>query len=683
MASTVVEVFLRAKMEEFRQGLKGAGAEADKFFSKLEEHRSAMRKTALAAGAILAGEILFLKKVTAEAARQEAEENRLRVAIGNVAKARATDADMLIRQASAMQQVTKFGDEEIISAQAMLATFQLTGDQIAAMIPRLLDMAEGMEKMGKGQQDLQQLAILMGKAFTGQVGALSRYGVVISDDVKKSGDFNSILLEMDKNFKGAAEGGIKTFLGQLQQASNITSDMREQIGAVLIPALSALLRKIVPVILALTEWIKENQRLVAVLIGVGIAGPGLVLALSTLGLLLSGLPALFIALSGPLGWVALGFLAVAGAVVAFTAAQEKIPTTIEGIDKELAKLSKRLNELIEIQDEAGKRGDVSRFSQTAATESEKTKELIEKIDKLTKARAKMVEEAERQKTIQDALKVAMEGEKAAVVDLDKHILESVAALDLKLEQDKALKKLLDEIAPSPVGGGRTARSADLDAFVEETTLAMGTVATEADFNAALISDAFHLAFVEDIEGPARFFTDTFLTVFDELRAAGDNFVQAFGKAFAAAFIRVIRVAVESAVAEILVEKIKEMGKAGIRSILNPGNLLALAPIAAAAAAAVTALRAIEGQFAKKSFELGGVLPKTGSFFGHEGEIVFNPRRNTAADLAGFLADAGGGAVLAGSVNVFPSHYGDNYSMIDVRRQARLIGDEVRRAVWGK
>ena len=81
-------------------------------------------------------------------------------------------AESLKAYASELQNVTTFGDEQIISAMSLLSTFQLNSAAIKEIIPNLLDMTASTGT-------LEGNTIALGKAFTGQVGVLGRYGVVI------------------------------------------------------------------------------------------------------------------------------------------------------------------------------------------------------------------------------------------------------------------------------------------------------------------------------------------------------------------------------------------------------------------------------------------------------------------------------------------------------------------------
>ena len=177
---------------------------------------------------------------TVAAYRKQLEaETRLRASLRNVASASADGADKLMQLASALQQTTTFGDEQIISGQAMLATFQLNEDAIAALTPRMLDMAAAM---GTGGDGLTTIALQLGKAFTGQIGALSRSGVLIDKlglSIAKSqgptSEFAFLIEQLDKNFEGLAEELGQTTIGRIDQLKNKISDINEELGKTALP----------------------------------------------------------------------------------------------------------------------------------------------------------------------------------------------------------------------------------------------------------------------------------------------------------------------------------------------------------------------------------------------------------------------------------------------------------------
>ena len=151
--------------------------------------------------------------------------------------------------ASALQKVTKFSDEQIISAEAILLRFRSIGKEI---FPRAteasLDLAEALGI------DATSAATMLGKALSSPgegVARLKAAGVDFTkaqeDMIKKmtlSGDTAGaqrlILDELSKTTGGAATEAGKTFAGQIEILRNQFSDTLETIGGQFLPGLTNL-----------------------------------------------------------------------------------------------------------------------------------------------------------------------------------------------------------------------------------------------------------------------------------------------------------------------------------------------------------------------------------------------------------------------------------------------------------
>jgi len=198
------------------------------------------------------GLAVAIKKSTEAAKKQFIAEAKLIGSLSNVASASEGGATELIKYASELQKVTTFSDENIISGMAMLGTFQLNETQIKAITPRMLDMATATSTAALEGGDLSAIALQLGKAFTGQVSSLTRSGVLIDKTAHKMAlakgsteEFNFILDELDRNFKGMAEQIAKSPVGALLQMENKIDDNVEAIGTRMIPIQASWTEKMV------------------------------------------------------------------------------------------------------------------------------------------------------------------------------------------------------------------------------------------------------------------------------------------------------------------------------------------------------------------------------------------------------------------------------------------------------
>lgn len=176
--------------------------------------------------------------------------------------------DQLSEQAEALQKLTKFSDEAVMSAQSLLLTFtNVKGKVFEDSIPLILDMSQAMG------QDLKSSTIQLGKALNDPIKgmtALTRVGVAFTEKQKKqietlvkagkSAEAQRIILaELRTEFGGSAEAAGKTFAGSLERLKNQLDDVKESVGRVIINALTPFIGKAAEFISSI-DWEKVIKR---------------------------------------------------------------------------------------------------------------------------------------------------------------------------------------------------------------------------------------------------------------------------------------------------------------------------------------------------------------------------------------------------------------------------------------
>jgi hypothetical protein len=204
---------------------------------KLErDYVKAIRQAKLfgvAIGAVAAGLIAGIVRNTIEAERVQAQ---------LTAALKSTGAEAWITQgqinamATALQRATTFGDEEIISAQALLLTFKnIGGETFPRATVAILDMATAMG------MDLKSATLQVGKALNDPilgVTALARAGIQFSEDQKamikslvETGQHAEaqrlVLGELESQFGGSAAAARDTMGGALKALTNAFGDLLE------------------------------------------------------------------------------------------------------------------------------------------------------------------------------------------------------------------------------------------------------------------------------------------------------------------------------------------------------------------------------------------------------------------------------------------------------------------------
>lgn len=219
--------------ENMSKGFSSAGLKAAAF------------KAAIAGAAVATAALLKLSYDSLKAFQaQERAETRLESIAKKVTNATDEQIESLKELSGEMQKITTFGDEVVISLQSQLASFGLNTDQIKLLTESSLDMLAATKGTNATQEDAINIANMMGKAYTGLPGNLSRVGILLDDqqsELLKTGDemtrVNTLIEVMQQNYGGLARDLRNTTEGEIQAAKNAFGDMQEAIGERLSPTL--------------------------------------------------------------------------------------------------------------------------------------------------------------------------------------------------------------------------------------------------------------------------------------------------------------------------------------------------------------------------------------------------------------------------------------------------------------
>lgn len=215
-------------------------------------------------GAMVAG---AFESVSAFAESENAV-TQLEAALKSTGGASGLFVEDLQDQASALQRLTKYTDESVMSAQGLLLTFtSVKGPVFQEAIGTILDMSTALG------QDLKSSAIQVGKALQDPINgitALRRVGVNFTDDQKEvisklveTGKVMEaqrlILKELNTEFGGSAVAAGQTFSGQLTILKNNFGELEEKIGGVLVKALNPFVAKMVNLVTEVNfeDWLEK------------------------------------------------------------------------------------------------------------------------------------------------------------------------------------------------------------------------------------------------------------------------------------------------------------------------------------------------------------------------------------------------------------------------------------------
>jgi len=253
----------------------------------------------------------FARASVRAAGVQEQAEAQVRAALESMGDVSGRTFDQLTDQASRLQGVSLYGDEEILEkVTANLLTFgNISGDVFDRTQQAALDMSQ---RLG---QDLQSSAVMLGKALNDPIAgltALGRVGVQFTEEQKEqirtmvaAGDVAAaqtlILAELESQYGGAARAAADTDSGKITQAWNAIGDAMETVGAIILPIVAQFAEKVKEAAEAFQTLSPETQTMIVKSLALAAAlGPVLLMG----GWLVSALAPLagvFAAIVSPIG----------------------------------------------------------------------------------------------------------------------------------------------------------------------------------------------------------------------------------------------------------------------------------------------------------------------------------------------------------------------------------------------
>ena len=250
---------IKVKFTGDTSSLNRAADDSGRAVSKWTDHVKGFG-VAAAAAAAAAGAALFQFGRQSVQAFVEAEQAQTKLAdafqrFPNIAD---TTIDRLNALNAELAKKTKFDDDATASGQAMLAQFGLTGAQLEQLTPLMQDFA------AKTGQDVTSAASQLGKALLGQGRALKLVGIDFEDAGSVGANFEQIMTGLNEKVGGFAETQGKTAAGQAAILSNQFGELKEQVGAQLLPALL----KLAEAGLKVVDFIQKNKEIVFPLIGI-------------------------------------------------------------------------------------------------------------------------------------------------------------------------------------------------------------------------------------------------------------------------------------------------------------------------------------------------------------------------------------------------------------------------------
>jgi hypothetical protein len=233
-AVRTLKLNLLADTKNFSNGLNNAEAKSNSFSKKIGKN-FAVAGAAIGAAAIALG----IDAVKAAAADQKSQK-LLSVALKNTTKATDLQVQKTEDWISATQFATGVADDELRPALARLVRSTGNVGKAQDLLKIALDVSAGSGK------DLGTVTAALGKAYDGNLGALKKLGVPLSDTIIKNKDLAGAIKVTEDKFKGSSAAAAGTLAGKMAILGKRVGEAKESIGTAIIDALTPLAEKWLP-----------------------------------------------------------------------------------------------------------------------------------------------------------------------------------------------------------------------------------------------------------------------------------------------------------------------------------------------------------------------------------------------------------------------------------------------------
>ena len=254
--SRSINVILNLK-DQFTSPLKKATANAkatERSFKmgmrNIKKSVSGMVKTgvkgiAVATGVNLAATGIFIKQSVDAYKEAQLQVTKMESVLKNTKGINKEQINDLKAYTSVLQAKGVVEDDVLKAGITSASVFGLQADTIKKLLPGMADLAVKEKGINVTSEDMANYGKLLGKAMSGQTGALKKAGIVLDkhqEQIMKTGTETqkaALLTDLlKKKVGGVNEAMAQTDQGRIQQLKNDFGDFQEEIGAVVLPVMA-------------------------------------------------------------------------------------------------------------------------------------------------------------------------------------------------------------------------------------------------------------------------------------------------------------------------------------------------------------------------------------------------------------------------------------------------------------
>jgi hypothetical protein len=233
MADTrTLKLSLLADVNKFLDGMNKAETGTKSLGSKVGKYSKAMAGAFLAVGAA-AG--VMAVKIGVDSVKAAIEDEKSQATLAQALKntTKATNAQIKSSEDWIYKQQISYGisDSKLRPALANLARATSNVEKAQKLTNLAMDISAATGK------DVESVSLALAKAYNGNFGALTKLGIPLDANIVKTKDFNALTEQLNGTFGGSAYAATKTYAGQLEILKVRFDEIKESLGARLIPKL--------------------------------------------------------------------------------------------------------------------------------------------------------------------------------------------------------------------------------------------------------------------------------------------------------------------------------------------------------------------------------------------------------------------------------------------------------------
>jgi hypothetical protein len=227
---------LLADVDQFNRQLNKADNDVKGFSGNLKKYGKMAAGAFVAAGAAAGAYAIKIGIEGVQAAIEDEKSQKLLAkALQNTTN--ATDSQIASTEKYITATQLRYGVSDVKLRASLSNLARATGDVTKAQELNNLavDIAAGTGR------DLETVSLTLAKAYNGNIGALTKLGIPLDENIKKTKDFNVVQDELVRLFGGSAAANTETYSGQLAILTERWGEMKESLGVKLLPKLKELL----------------------------------------------------------------------------------------------------------------------------------------------------------------------------------------------------------------------------------------------------------------------------------------------------------------------------------------------------------------------------------------------------------------------------------------------------------